>query len=739
MGYPILTDVIFADLTTDNYTEQQIQYILELRATPGLDPEQDTLKKELERLFSESQLSSKSNAFNVLPGSGQRYPAGVGSSNNRGVGVALLIKPKLSSKYYEFERLGPATDTGSEETVIGAYEPNPETPYTNGGTDYGVDLTVKYPAAGSHYVAEAQDPGLQYENDKIVGLRRMLGASGGPGLRSTARHESRSYLVYMHYDYSQFSDWHEDKECVTTTPSVHQGLSLTTKNLTVENTFFRNSNDPMYKNTTIDDMTDYFFVFDQAGYGVEALRRFWLRDLELAKYNTNYLIHLGATVEPFLGFGPLYSLVAGEDIINDTYSKYKSLDSGVNTEVFFSNRKLNSIRESARDMLLVPSYNSRQLMVHSLDAKPTEAEGPRELLFDAKSVFISDHEVLREGSAKFESAKNTFLRTSASVPRDNLTELRRSNIDLDYNHALRPFVIKMKKSIIDINAFNDELYVGTDSRVFRIPILNIGATNYNVLRVSDRGTDSPLKSESTVTFCAKGNFIYSIKYYEEARGYQGHPETKYYPVSNISEIELMVTNHNIAVFGDKSEKLYILSLGETRKTNGLSLFTFADTIEKYKKLDDDRLLLFFRSQPAAIVNFNEAGSYLDDIHSNVLSGKLSRSNQRYTSIASSLPLIEFTDENFAGYQNTVINQALVSIGGTAGEFELVISDPTDNRREIDVQVAMTANDFSLENIVKPVIIKAIPPNGYQNPVVSIRTDSDKNLSFSDILLGGKIG
>ena len=391
---------------------------------------------------------------------------------------------------------------------------------------------------------------------------------------------------------------------------------------------------------------------------------------------------------------------------------------------------------------------SLRLDTRSVDTQTND----RDILHTDNTVHISGHTI--RGRKKSDYVRQYWSSTS-NLPTNDLLRRARSIPSLGEGdsyptYSPQELTITSGESISHASEHQGNILVTTDKQVLQIPASSLAANTYPVIRqIMSRGLDTNIVHESTNYFGGQGNQIISFKYYEKAQGYQGSNETKEYTPDIITQAETMIQKHNFAVFlAGGTNKLHLLALGGDRRTNGFSQLTFPDMLKRMRKLDDDRLLIFFENSIPRVLDF----SIKDRIPIRDADGNITNINysdyigtdtndvpmyQPFLSRAASLPIINLTGNGFKNVKYCNIKQAMIYLAEqiTAFSFKIETKDKTTTH-QVNINDLLTGEAFleSPFSAARPYIFEGIDLNAGVAPIVAIETNSTENLQFSTIIL-----
>ena len=417
----------------------------------------------------------------------------------------------------------------------------------------------------------------------------------------------------------------------------------------------------------------------------------------------------------------------------------------------------NDIPENVQTTLQAPmSAYTTTLIVHDLAARPTElidSNIPRDIYYSDNHLYFSNHrsDVIR----RLSNSEYIALTLSSNIPVNDISKAGLSIPLRDFSSYPRdaPHVLKLPGKITSVTALDDNIYVSTDQKVYRISESTLAADQAPIVKkILDRGIRSELIAESTLFFGAYDRHIITFRYYEEAQRFLGNIINRDFDIKNITTTETLIQNHNIAVFASMGEKeLYVLALGQQSKTQGFSRFTFDKAINNIRQLDPDRIIVLFADDEAKILNFNldNEADYRDESR-----GILEAiTKTKYKSTARCVPILEFSDRDFSALSSVSIKKAIVCMANAQAAFNFFIGQElggivdSDHRLKKEVRVS---NDSTLRTTGSPsdskaavldipIVIDSLQENGFVAPYVEIQTDSDRDLKFSSIILDLDVG
>ena len=707
----------------------------------------------IDRLTKNSEIGQNSLTFNISPQGDTSYRAGVGTNCNQGLGIALEFRAKLKDN-------NSLNTLDIDESNIRLLAGDDEAKFNNFKRPNSVFRTTEN-SDGDKIARYYNDPLLVFDsNDNFIYKKHIYHNNhGAPDAPSTS-FENTTYFMFLYYDYDDehFKTWHNDKDVVSTAPHNHQGYSPTTQSLVVKNTFVKNkvtgNSNPM--DSFDNRMIDYFFDYDNHTY------RYWRADRDMLPYplfsnERRDFSHSGA-VGPNPKVGPEYSLILGPNPVVESKKDLLAIDSSDDSRVFYGNKNNDRINVDEIDWAnsTDAGYTSDVLYTHPTNLRAVAASEKynRSIVVSDSDILVSESVSTQSGALKKSDILDFAFKSSVSVPFTE-REAARSGVPIGYLHpnlpsatqiSLRPKSVNLIERINSFNIFDGDIFLGTDNSVYRVSMAElIGVAEPNVINVLSTGSTIDIVSESTSHFTAKDNVLRSFKYFEQAKGYIGEDENKNLKMSNIGKILLFVQNHNIAIVQQNgSNQLFILSLGQNRLTNGFSRWDFDDIITSVEKINDDKFIVFSANQIARIVDLSKNGlgdqivDFRDDVVdiSSIITGNPTVTKQNYLSKWSSLPIIIINDAHLTAFDNIRISHAAIGLAGGNSSFVLSIGNGI---RDVDNDVRVTGENLNSQHSNLPHIVRPVKSNSFTFPIISIRTDSDKQLAISSIITGEQVG
>ena len=581
-------------------------------------------------------------------------------------------------------------------------------------------------------------------------------------------------VIYVGYDYSspELDKWWDDKDSLTLPIATDFGPSGDSKyaisNVTVEKIGTENKNVTWTLGEDDTEEIRYDLVFQTTA----------LTSIRYSDASHIQESGAGGALSPVqiwnsrptrqVAFGPTYRVVEdSRSVVNYLRNPDRNIAPESN---FYGNPTMreefkkgavdastNQISADVQKTLQAPmSAYTTTLIVHDLAARPTElidSNIPRDIYYSDNHLYFSNHrsDVIR----RLSNSEYIALTLSSNIPVNDISKAGLSIPLRDFSSYPRdaPHVLKLPGKITSVTALDDNIYVSTDQKVYRISESTLAADQAPIVKkILDRGIRSELIAESTLFFGAYDRHIITFRYYEEAQRFLGNIINRDFDIKNITTTETLIQNHNIAVFASMGEKeLYVLALGQQSKTQGFSRFTFDKAINNIRQLDPDRIIVLFADDEAKILNFNldNEVDYRDesrDIFEAVTKTK-------YKSTARCVPILEFSDRDFSALSSVSIKKAIVCMADAQAAFNFFIGQElggivdSDHRLKKEVRVS---NDSTLRTTGSPsdskaavldipIVIDSLQENGFVAPYVEIQTDSDRDLKFSSIILDLDVG
>ena len=367
-----------------------------------------------------------------------------------------------------------------------------------------------------------------------------------------------------------------------------------------------------------------------------------------------------------------------------------------------------------------------------LSTKTTDTvQKSRDIVFGGKKLYISKHEI--SGDKDKSDTTSQYWAGNHNLPKNDIIRSVREIPTLgpgDTYPTHTSQVLSFDESINSINEHEGKLLIATDKQVLQVSRQSLGPNTYPFTsQVMSRGLDTNIVHESTNYFGGQGDQLVSFKYYEKAQGFLGNNETKEYSPGVLTQVETFIQKHNllVAVEGG-SNSIHILTFGGDRRTNGFSRFDFPYLVSHIRKLDHDRMLVFFKNSRPRILDFTarnkdiKYSDYLED-----------GTKQIYLSVAATLPIINLGADNFKSVKYASIKSIMVYLADQITAFTISIKSKSGEvTRAVNINdILVDANPYSE---ARPFLLEGLPGNASVAPVVSIKTHSDENLEFSSMIL-----
>ena len=691
----------------------------------------------------------KSWAYTISPQTDEDFPAGSGSTLNMGLGIALIVRPKMNAQTLKTNDFDVGDGTKNFD------------PFLN-QTDGAGPITHR-----SFMLDNRQAATTNVSDTTDVTLLADLHNSA-----------TLDTVFFLHYDYddNDFESWYEDKDVVSLSPQVHQGYSSLNQGFSEKMLFrkrtgthnkglerkinpyaalnFRNDQfvaqretqyPSTYSGSSDTLMSRYFFVFDYEPYPPWYDRG----SLAFTQDNTNLApptsypgdnlpLQLPAGkrridafqwtgISPYVfKFGPEYELVSGEDLTSESSRDYDLLPNETFDRNFFRNPNVSQYGLSSyRYMRERVGSVSAILVNHVMDDVCIERLSGRCFSFKGDTLYLG--EISTSQVFKKSDTQDLFLRQCASLPISDQAKRVYSIPLKDYNQppTTEPFFEILREPIIHARTYADQLYLGTENFIFRANT-NIENNTITPQQVTDRGIDSKMSFEGTTLYSSKSKHVFSVKYYEEAQGYQGDIENRRYDTGEIKTSELFVQDHNLGLFLEKdTNKIHLLYLGQDRTTEGFSFFELPDIVNNIRKLDDNRLLVMYRNNGMAILDFSDTRNRLDN------------GTDRFESTIRSAVIIATREDELTNVKPLRVNRATISMGRSTApfNFSFIYRDAQNEEQKITKSVRPTLN--SIDEVTELSSLLNLESLGFKRvrtPQIEISTDSEKDLRFSTLLV-----
>ena len=693
--------------------------------TADLSVDEKLENKTLENLRPIAKARRASWAFDLAPRLDDAFPGGTGTTLFSGIGCVFLV---VTNNNYNTP-VGIQSDGATADTQQ-TYNFNYNTPNHSALSDA--------------------------DEDDVASLAKVL------------------EVIYVGYDYTspEIDKWWDDKDSLTLPIATDFGPSGDSKyaisNVTVEKIGTENKN---VKWTVGEEDTEeirYDLIFQTTAGSALMYSDQYPKPADVGSLSPVRIWNSRPVRQ--VAFGPTYRVVEdSRSVVNYLRNPDRNIAPESN---FYGNPTMraefkkgadgdstttNQITANVQATLQAPmSAYTTTLIVHDLAARPTElidSNIPRDIYYSDNHLYFSNHrsDVIR----RLSNSEYIALTLSSNIPVNDISKAGLSIPLRDFSSYPRdaPHVLKLPGKITSVTALDDNIYVSTDQKVYRISESTLAADQAPIVKkILDRGIRSELIAESTLFFGAYDRHIITFRYYEEAQRFLGNIINRDFDIKNITTTETLIQNHNIAVFASMGEKeLYVLALGQQSKTQGFSRFTFDKAVNNIRQLDPDRIIVLFADDEAKILNFNldNEVDYRDesrDIFEAVTKTK-------YKSTARCVPILEFSDRDFSALSSVSIKKAIVCMADAQAAFNFFIGQElggivdSDHRLKKEVRVS---NDSTLRTTGSPsdskaavldipIVIDSLQENGFVAPYVEIQTDSDRDLKFSSIILDLDVG
>ena len=579
-------------------------------------------------------------------------------------------------------------------------------------------------------------------------------------------------VIYVGYDYTspELDKWWDDKDSLTLPIATDFGPSGDSKyavsNVTIEKIGVENKNVLWTLGEEDVQEVSHDNLFQSLALSSLTYSDQYLKPANVGSLSPVKIWNSRPTRQ--VAFGPTYRVVADpRSVVNYLRNPDRNIAPESN---FYGNPTMraefkkgavdastNQISADVQATLQAPmSAYTTTLIVHDLAARPTElidSNIPRDIYYSDNHLYFSNHrsDVIR----RLSNSEYIALTLSSNLPVNDISKAGLSIPLRDFSSYPRdaPHVLKLPGKITSVTALDDNIYVSTDQKVYRISEATLAADQAPIVKkILDRGIRSELIAESTLFFGAYDRHIITFRYYEEAQRFLGNIINRDFDIKNITTTETLIQNHNIAVFASMGEKeLYVLALGQQSKTQGFSRFTFDKAINNIRQLDPDRIIVLFADDEAKILNFNldNEADYRDESR-NILEAV---TKTKYKSTARCVPILEFSDRDFSALSSVSIKKAIVCMANAQAAFNFFIGQElggivdSDHRLKKEVRVSNDStvrttgspSDSKAAVLDIPIVIDSLQENGFVAPYVEIQTDSDRDLKFSSIILDLDVG
>ena len=454
--------------------------------------------------------------------------------------------------------------------------------------------------------------------------------------------------------------------------------------------------------------------------------------------------------QPMIFPGPTYKLAGGSF---DGFYPTKELEKPLNDAYFIGNLypitsvgTLVNPRFSTEDeVAFVMDREARghnapmacySVNVLNLDLKAKRVDTrseDRDISEGGDNVYVSSHSIT--GSKKQSDYTAIYWSKTHNIP---IGDISRRNRDIpSYLNpgqypasAPQPLRIPEGEIINSVVEHEGNILIATNDQVLQISRASLGPNAYaGTKRILSRGIDTNIVHESTNYFGAQGDQIVSFKYYEQANGYLGFNETKEYDVEVITQMETFIQKHNLAVaVAGGTNSIHILALGGDRRTNGFSRFDFPFVVTGVRKLDHDRMLIFFEGERPRVLDFasrDKSIRYADYISETEF--------KIYKSTAATLPVVNLGADSFKSVKYSSIKNVMIYLAEQITAFTISIKSKNNIvKRQVNINdILVDANPYSA---ARPFLLEGMSLNTTVAPIVAIETQSDENLEFSSLVL-----
>ena len=393
----------------------------------------------------------------------------------------------------------------------------------------------------------------------------------------------------------------------------------------------------------------------------------------------------------------------------------------VNTSTIFV---LNLIADDRGHNTPMACYSTK-LSILDVRSSRIDTDGEdRDLFIGDKAAYISSH-ILR-GTKDISDYEIRYWAGSQNLPSNDITKGSRKVPTLgDQNTypSSAPQVLTLREAINSAVEHEGNVLIATDNKVLQIPQQSLGPNNFAVSRnIMSRGLDTNIVHESAQYYGAQGDQLISFNFYEQNQGYRGHNETKEYNPGILTQVETFIQKHNLLVAVEGGSKsIHILTFGGDRRTNGFSRFDFPFVVTGVRKLDHDRMLIFFEGERPRVLDFASRdkgiryADYISDTEFKI-----------YKSTAATLPVVNLGADSFKSVKYSSIKNVMVYLAEQITAFTISIkSKHSTVKRQVNINdILVDANPYSA---ARPFLLEGMSLNTTVAPIVAIETQSDENL------------
>ena len=377
-------------------------------------------------------------------------------------------------------------------------------------------------------------------------------------------------------------------------------------------------------------------------------------------------------------------------------------------------------------------YSTRVLNLDLNASRVDTVKSSRDAFIGEKHIFVSNHII--EGKNKLSDYKRYYWQSNGNLPSGELAIRERNIPTLDGGRypttAPQSLLLGEGEKVNSTVEHEGNILIATDDQVLQISGASLGPNNYPILkRIMSRGLDTNIVHESAQYYGAQGDQLISFNFYEQNQGYRGHNETKEYDPGILTQVETFIQKHNLLVAVEGGSKsIHILTFGGDRRTNGFSRFDFPFVVTGVRKLDHDRMLIFFEGERPRVLDFasrDKGIRYADYISETEF--------KIYKSTAATLPVVNLGADSFKSVKYSSIKNVMVYLAEQITAFTISIKSKNNIvKRQVNINdILVDANPYSA---ARPFLLEGMSLNTTVAPIVAIETQSDENLEFSSLVL-----
>ena len=377
-------------------------------------------------------------------------------------------------------------------------------------------------------------------------------------------------------------------------------------------------------------------------------------------------------------------------------------------------------------------YSTRVLNLDLSSSRVDTVKSSRDLFVGTNHIFASNHII--EGKDKLSDYKRYYWQSNGNLPKGELAIRERNIPTLDGGRypttAPQSLLLGEGEKVNSTVEHEGNILIATDDQVLQISGASLGPNNYPILkRIMSRGLDTNIVHESAQYYGAQGDQLISFNFYEQNQGYRGHNETKEYDPGILTQVETFIQKHNLLVAVEGGSKsIHILTFGGDRRTNGFSRFDFPFVVTGVRKLDHDRMLIFFEGESPRVLDFASRdkgiryADYISDTESKI-----------YKSTAATLPVVNLGADSFKSVKYSSIKNVMIYLAEQITAFTISIKSKNNIvKRQVNINdILVDANPYSA---ARPFLLEGMSLNTTVAPIVAIETQSDENLEFSSLVL-----